>query len=220
MPSRADTHDLDKLRRWQKDLAEDSPDAPAVYAVFLVSNEDTVAHDLFRAFRSAFEERGAGFAHLVIFGQHGVSETATRVRAELDLPDDGQPALALLGGDLENGEYLTLDRVSLPQGNSRSLDTAAAYWLTAMYLSDWVMEVTDFNDALTATADLIDDPPEDFPTDGFQLAERVLADLLEWVEFRIEGSRETGSPAELNLVLKKRLTDLCAAVVEQLEQRP
>ena len=79
MTSRADTHDLDKLHRWQKDLEAVSPDAPPVYAIFLVSERDTMAHDVFRSFRTSFEEHGLGFAHLVIFGQHGVSGTARRL---------------------------------------------------------------------------------------------------------------------------------------------
>ena len=99
MPSHADTHDLDKLRRWQKDLEATPDDAPAVYAIFLVSEADTAAHDTFRAFRASFEERKAGFAHLVIFGQHGVSTTVHALQGNLGLAEDGLPTLVLFGGD-------------------------------------------------------------------------------------------------------------------------
>ena len=71
MPTRADTHDLDKLKRWQKDLETTPDDAPAVYAIFLVSEADTAAHNIFRAFRTSFEERQASFAHLVISASTG-----------------------------------------------------------------------------------------------------------------------------------------------------
>ena len=92
MPNHADAHDRDKLLRWQKDLAATTDTAPPVYAVFLVSEKDTTAHDIFRAFRTSFEERRAGFAHLVIFGQHGVSATVRDLQGELALP----PNLSLI----------------------------------------------------------------------------------------------------------------------------
>ena len=118
--SHADNHDRDKLRRWQSDLAAVAPDAPAVYAIFLVSEADKAAHDIFRTFRTSFEERfedrEAGFAHLVIFGQHGISATLRRIQAELDLLPEELPTLALFGGDAEDAEYITADVISLPRG--------------------------------------------------------------------------------------------------------
>ena len=113
MPSHADIHDLDKLDRWQKDLAVAAPDAPPVFAIFLVSESDKTAHDIFRAFRSSFESRNAGFAHLVIFGQHGVSDTVNRLLAELNLPPDSRPTLALFTGSAEAPATI----ISLPVGN-------------------------------------------------------------------------------------------------------
>ncbi len=113
MPSHADNHDRDKLRRWQKDLAVAAPDAPPVFAIFLVSESDKTAHDIFRAFRSSFEERNAGFAHLVIFGQHGVSDTVNRLLAELNLPPDSCPTLALFTGSAETPATI----IPLPVGN-------------------------------------------------------------------------------------------------------
>ena len=100
MTTRADSHDLDKLKRWQKDLETTPEDAPPVFAIFLVSGEDQVAHEVFRAFRTSFEEQRLGFAHLVIFGQHGVSETARRLRSRFGL-DEGEgagPSLVLFSG--------------------------------------------------------------------------------------------------------------------------
>jgi hypothetical protein len=63
--------------------------------VFLVSANDRAAHDIFRQFRASFEARGAGFEHLVIFGQHGVSSTVLGLLAELGLPADATPSLAV-----------------------------------------------------------------------------------------------------------------------------
>ena len=111
MPSRADTHDLDKLKRWQKDLEATPDDAPPVFAIFLVSGEDRAAHDVFRAFRAGFEESGLGFAHLVIFGQHGISETARRLQARFGLEIGGKPSLAFF-----SGEGVQPQIISLPSG--------------------------------------------------------------------------------------------------------
>ena len=93
--SHAENHDRDKLGRWHKDLASGKPGDFPAYAVFLVSREDRAAHDVFRAFRSSFESRGAGFEHLVIFGQHGVSSALLRLLSQFGLADDDVPTLAL-----------------------------------------------------------------------------------------------------------------------------
>ena len=123
--SHADIHDLDKLNRWYRDLTahpddgtadgteNGPPDSPTVYALFLVSESDKTAHDIFRAFRSSFESRKAGFAHLVIFGQHGVSDTVNRLLAELNLPPDSWPTLALFTGSAEAPATI----IPLPVGN-------------------------------------------------------------------------------------------------------
>ena len=111
MPTRADTHDLDKLRRWQKDLEATPDGVPPVFAIFLVSGEDKAAHDVFRAFRTSFEERTLGFAHLVIFGQHGLSETARRLQSKFGLEAGAEPSLVLFSDD--SGQHQI---VSLPTG--------------------------------------------------------------------------------------------------------
>ena len=98
--NRADQHDKDKLARWHRDLAGGVtggfPRGFPVYALFLVSENDRAAHDIFRAFRSRFEELGAGFQHLVIFGQHGVSQAEQTLLARLGLAADAIPSLVLL----------------------------------------------------------------------------------------------------------------------------
>ena len=108
MTSRADTHDLDKLRRWQKDLEDTPPGAPGVFAIFLVSGEDQAAHDVFRAFRASFEDRGLGFSHLVIFGQHGVSATARRLKDAFGLAEDSGPWLVVYPGQGTRTEVIAL----------------------------------------------------------------------------------------------------------------
>jgi hypothetical protein len=117
--SRADNHDRDKLMRWRDDLSQDPARNFPVHAVFLVSEEDRLSHDVFRRFRSSFEARNAGFRHLTIFGQHGVSSAVRHLLGEFGLPDDGYPALALLVGD-EGESVFTLP---LPAGDpSPALD--------------------------------------------------------------------------------------------------
>ena len=134
MPSHADTHDLDKLRRWQKDLEATPDDAPAVFAIFLVSEADTAAHDVFRAFRASFEERKAGFAHLVIFGQHGVSTTVRALQGNLGLAEDGLPTLVLFGGGADDGPEF----VRLPA--TARVDEDGDDWQAALARAEGVMD--------------------------------------------------------------------------------
>ncbi len=94
--SRADQHDRDKLERWQRDLSGGVTGGFPLHALFLVSEDDRAAHDVFRAFRSRFEELGAGFQHLVIFGQHGVSQAEQTLLVRLGLAADAIPSLVLL----------------------------------------------------------------------------------------------------------------------------
>ncbi|PKB78773.1 MAG: hypothetical protein BZY88_16680 [SAR202 cluster bacterium Io17-Chloro-G9] len=92
---RADSHDRDKLARWHNDLVSNPPGKFPAYAVFLVTGDDRAAHDVFREFRSSFEERQAGFEHLVIFGQHGVSTTLLGMMSQLGMSKEEIPSLAL-----------------------------------------------------------------------------------------------------------------------------
>ena len=119
MTSHADNHDKDKLARWQRDLTSGSSvDFPA-YAIFLVSVEDKYAHDVFRRFRSSFEERDAGFERLVIFGQHGVSTTVHGLLDRFGLKLESLPLLAILS----NPANETLDTITLAPGEADVVDT-------------------------------------------------------------------------------------------------
>ena len=95
MPSHADNHDRDKLVRWHQDLSSEPAGRFPVFAIFLVSPGDRSAHDVFRSYRSSFEERGAAYQHLVIFGQHGISSTLRGLLAEFEFTQEALPLLAL-----------------------------------------------------------------------------------------------------------------------------
>ncbi len=124
--SRADQHDEDKLARWQRDLAGGVSGGFPLHAVFLVSEGDRAAHDVFRTFRSRFEELGAGFQHLVIFGQHGVSQAELTLLARLGLAADAIPSLVLLTASDPPLVYT----LPLPPGNdvSEADDPKQAPW--------------------------------------------------------------------------------------------
>lgn len=225
--SHADNHDRDKLRRWQSDLAAVAPDAPAVYAIFLVSEADKAAHDIFRTFRTSFEERfedrEAGFAHLVIFGQHGISATLRRIQAELDLLPEELPTLALFGGDAEDAEYITADVISLPRGGPSDSDSGSgsgtelreAYWWTTMYWSDSVLAGA-IDNAASITTDVLAPLRDDPSDDKLEPEDLDLEQALLWAEAKMDESIAASGPPELNRVLRKRLSDLCKSVAESL----
>ena len=221
--SHADNHDRDKLRRWQSDLAAVAPDAPAVYAIFLVSEADKAAHDIFRTFRTSFEERfedrEAGFAHLVIFGQHGISATLRRIQAELDLLPEELPTLALFGGDAEDAEYITADVISLPRGGPSDSYSGSelreAYWWTTMYWSDSVLAGA-IDNAASITTDVLAPLRDDPSDDKLELEDLDLEQALLWAEAKMDESIAASGPPELNRVLRKRLSDLCKSVAESL----
>ena len=96
--SHADNHDRDKLSRWCEGLAVGTARVFPAYAVFLVTPEDRYAHDVFREFRSSFENLGAEYEHLVIFGQHGVSTTLLGLLDKLGHSLESLPLLALFSG--------------------------------------------------------------------------------------------------------------------------
>ena len=112
--SYAENHDRDKLIRWADALSKESANHFPVHAVFLVSSNDRLAHDVFRSFRSSFESLNAGFRHLTIFGQHGLSSTARRLLREFRLDDDEYPTLVLLVG----AESESVFSLPLPAGDS------------------------------------------------------------------------------------------------------
>ena len=109
----ADGHDRDKLERWRRGLDQDQPGSFPVCAVFLVSESDQEAHDSFRRFRDSFESRDAGFHHLVIFGQHGVSTTVRALLTELSLTPGHLPYLVITSG----AEAKQATVFPLPPGN-------------------------------------------------------------------------------------------------------
>ena len=113
MTSHADNHDRDKLTGWRGDLASGEGAGFPVYAVFLVTPEDRPAHDIFRAYRSSFGERGAAFQHLMIFGQHGMSTTVKGLADEFGLTLDALPTLALF----ENGPSQAIHTIALRSGD-------------------------------------------------------------------------------------------------------
>lgn len=114
--SHADRHDLDKLARWKAglDAGESGRSSFPVCAIFLVSGEDRASHDIFRRYRSAFEELGCGFHHLVIFGQHGVSTTQQAFLAEVGLYQSSVPVLAIAAMSGARGAVYTIE---LPKGD-------------------------------------------------------------------------------------------------------
>ena len=121
----ANKHDWDKLARWHEDMASEEMGGFPVFAVFLVSGEDRDAHDVFRAFRTSFEERGGGFQNLVIFGQHGVSATVGDLLPRLGINPDSIPLLALFGH--RNAESVQV--LPLTQGDpDSSRDTESQPW--------------------------------------------------------------------------------------------
>ena len=130
--SHADRHDLDKLARWKAGLnsAAASGDSPfPACAIFLVTGEDRASHDIFRRYRSAFEELGGGFHHLVIFGQHGVSTTQTAFLAELALDPQSIPALAIASMAENSGAVYTIE---LPKGDRDGELDESQTWGTAL----------------------------------------------------------------------------------------
>ena len=105
--SHADSHDLDKLTRWRQGLLGAGLSVFPVYAVFLVGPEDRGAHDVFREFRSSFEERNAPYENLVIFGQHGLSKTLHGLSTGLGLSQGEIPLLVLISSP-SAGKFYTL----------------------------------------------------------------------------------------------------------------
>ena len=93
--SYADTHDLDKLAGWYRDMVSAVSGQFPVYVLFLVSGEDHRAHNIFRQYRSTFQARNVPYQNLIIFGQHGVSTTVLGLLSELDLLLQSLPLIAL-----------------------------------------------------------------------------------------------------------------------------
>lgn len=111
-----DEHDHDKLVRWQTDLHAtpiDPEGFPAV-ALFLVKPQATGAHEIFRRYRTEFEKRDASFAHLVVFGMHGISATVRGLLNQAALSEDDLPVLMLA----PSVDPCAVTAVRLPSGES------------------------------------------------------------------------------------------------------
>ena len=81
-------------------------------ALFLVKPQATGSHEIFRRYRTEFEERNAGFANLVIFGMHGVSVAVRSLLAQTGLSESDLPVMMLAPAD----EPTSVIAVSLPAG--------------------------------------------------------------------------------------------------------
>ncbi len=215
MPNRADAHDLDKLRRWQNDLMVTPPDAPAVYAVFLVAGTDAIAHHHFRSVRSLFEDRGMGFAHLVIFGQHGLSSTVRCLQEGLGLPADGLPILLVFGGDRADGQQMAIDCLSLPAGDEPDQAGETPFWLAARSWTPHDLGQTGDSVAVPATG-----RPASLGEAWTESAMPVPKGeaILHWIAARVDASKAAGGPPELNRLLQEGLSLLCQWALARLEE--
>ena len=111
-----DEHDHDKLLRWRDDLKANAivdGDFPAM-ALFLVKPQATGSHEIFRRFRTEFEQRHASFAHLVIFGMHGVSSSVRSLLEQAGLDESDLPVMMLAPA----AEPDSVVAVQLPSGES------------------------------------------------------------------------------------------------------
>ena len=111
-----DQHDHEKLLRWRDDLGATpiEPEGFPAMALFLVKPNATGAHDIFRRYRTEFEKRDASFAHLVVFGMHGVSVTVRGLLGQAGLSEDDLPVM-MLAPAADPG---TVTAVRLPPGES------------------------------------------------------------------------------------------------------
>lgn len=111
-----DDHDHDKLLRWRDDLQANAivdGEFPAM-ALFLVKPQAMGSHEIFRRFRTEFEQRDASFAHLVIFGMHGVSSTVRSLLEQTGLNETDLPVMMLAPA----AEPASVIAVQLPSGES------------------------------------------------------------------------------------------------------
>ena len=111
-----DQHDHEKLLRWRDDLAAApiEPEGFPAMALFLVKPNATGAHDIFRRYRTEFEKGDASFAHLVVFGMHGVSATVRGLLEQAGLSEDELPVMMLAPA----ADPCAVTAVTLPPGES------------------------------------------------------------------------------------------------------
>ncbi len=116
MPHHFDPHDHEKLLRWRDDLAQApiEPEGFPAMALFLVKPNATGSHDIFRRYRTEFEKGDASFAHLVVFGMHGVSATVRGLLGQAGLSEDDLPVMMLA----PTADPCAVTAVRLPTGES------------------------------------------------------------------------------------------------------
>ena len=118
MNSNYDKHDFDKLTRWYRELLDYDDMKFNYIAVFVTREYDEVAHKIFRGYRRAFESKGATFANLVIFGQHGFSATGEAVLRAFHSESLRLPILFVIDFSSPSIAY----KISLPSGSSNQVD--------------------------------------------------------------------------------------------------
>ncbi len=107
-----DSHDLGKLTKWHDGLASATRPVFPVCALFLAGGGDIRAHNIFRVYRTAFEELDARFHDLVIFGQHGLSNTCAALISGLGLSNVQIPSLVLISSE----DGIVFHTTGLPTG--------------------------------------------------------------------------------------------------------
>ena len=130
-----DEHDHDKLLRWRDDLQGASiidGEFPAM-ALFLVKPQARGSHEIFRRYRTEFEQRDASFAHLVIFGMHGVSSTVRSLLDQTGLSESDLPLMMLAPA----AEPTSVIAVQLPSGESLEGGDDPNGGGTCDYLAAW-----------------------------------------------------------------------------------
>ncbi len=168
---RADQHDLDKLDRWHQDLSGGDTAQFPVYCVFLVSPDDLASHQVFRRFRSSFEDRAAGFQHLMIFGQHGISATLKLLLAEFGLTLEPVPVLVLF----TTPAVSTVHTTALAQGNEADKLVEHEPWQTVLSLVEGVVDRGEKAVELASMAEVKSRPLGNGPLP--EVVARVLARL-------------------------------------------
>ena len=142
--SHADEHDLDKLTRWRRGLADAGTSDFPVYADFLVGPEDRMAHDVFREFRSSFEARNAPYENLVIFGQHGLSKTLLGMRSGLRIAEGEVPMLVLISSPTDGTIYM-IPLVAGSPGEEHGKENVGEPWRKVLRLIEAAYDAGEKN---------------------------------------------------------------------------
>ena len=139
MPHHYDTHDHDKLLRWRDALYAAPPAADGFPAMvlFLVRPTDAAAHEIFRRYRTEFEQRGASFAQLVIFGMHGVSAAVRALLRPAGLSESDLPLMLLAPSPAGDGSTTDTVAITLPAGDSLAGSDDLNGDGTCDYLAPW-----------------------------------------------------------------------------------